>query len=97
MTRGPQPSDLLGLGHCDLWPKHRRPGRPSVEQEMRDLQERLPRDFVAPAHGCVHWGAAAFMWICRDFDGASRTRTGGLLGAIQALSQLSYSPVARPW
>src|SRR5215218_1295679 len=25
-------------------------------------------------------------------DGASRTRTGGLLGAIQALSQLSYSP-----
>jgi hypothetical protein len=26
-------------------------------------------------------------------SGASRTRTGGLLGAIQALSQLSYSPV----
>ena len=25
-------------------------------------------------------------------NGASRTRTGGLLGAIQALSQLSYSP-----
>jgi hypothetical protein len=25
-------------------------------------------------------------------SGASRTRTGGLLGAIQALSQLSYSP-----
>jgi hypothetical protein len=30
---------------------------------------------------------------CRPFrDGASRTRTGDLLGAIQALSQLSYSP-----
>jgi hypothetical protein len=28
-------------------------------------------------------------------DGASRTRTGDLLGAIQALSQLSYSPVRR--
>ncbi len=28
-------------------------------------------------------------------NGASRTRTGDLLGAIQALSQLSYSPVAR--
>ena len=28
----------------------------------------------------------------RGFDGASRTRTGDLLGAIQALSQLSYSP-----
>src|SRR5439155_14317939 len=26
-------------------------------------------------------------------NGASRTRTGDLLGAIQALSQLSYSPV----
>src|ERR671916_994962 len=26
-------------------------------------------------------------------SGASRTRTGDLLGAIQALSQLSYSPV----
>jgi hypothetical protein len=31
--------------------------------------------------------------VCRPFgDGASRTRTGDLLGAIQALSQLSYSP-----
>src|SRR4051794_17991128 len=30
---------------------------------------------------------------CRIFrSGASRTRTGDLLGAIQALSQLSYSP-----
>ena len=29
----------------------------------------------------------------RRFHGASRTRTGDLLGAIQALSQLSYSPV----
>ena len=29
--------------------------------------------------------------------GASRTRTGDLLGAIQALSQLSYSPVRRHW
>ena len=29
--------------------------------------------------------------------GASRTRTGGLLGAIQALSQLSYSPEVVPW
>ena len=28
----------------------------------------------------------------RKTNGASRTRTGDLLGAIQALSQLSYSP-----
>jgi hypothetical protein len=28
-------------------------------------------------------------------NGASRTRTGDLLGAIQALSQLSYSPARR--
>src|SRR5688500_7357784 len=27
-----------------------------------------------------------------EWSGASRTRTGDLLGAIQALSQLSYSP-----
>jgi hypothetical protein len=27
-------------------------------------------------------------------SGASRTRTGDLLGAIQALSQLSYSPAS---
>ncbi len=34
--------------------------------------------------------------VCRPFgDGASRTRTGDLLGAIQALSQLSYSPAPR--
>ena len=31
--------------------------------------------------------------VCRpSVDGASRTRTDDLLGAIQALSQLSYSP-----
>jgi hypothetical protein len=31
--------------------------------------------------------------VSRAFEsGASRTRTGDLLGAIQALSQLSYSP-----
>ena len=30
-------------------------------------------------------------------SGASRTRTGDLLGAIQALSQLSYSPEVVPW
>ena len=29
-------------------------------------------------------------------SGASRTRTGDLLGAIQALFQLSYSPATRP-
>ena len=32
------------------------------------------------------------MSICTGGNGASRTRTGDLLGAIQALSQLSYSP-----
>ena len=30
--------------------------------------------------------------LARVFNGASRARTGDLLGAIQALSQLSYSP-----
>jgi hypothetical protein len=32
--------------------------------------------------------------LLQVFHGASRTRTGDLLGAIQALSQLSYSPAA---
>ena len=36
------------------------------------------------------------LWVPKRplLDGASRTRTGDLLGAIQALSQLSYSPAA---
>ena len=34
-------------------------------------------------------GAPEVAWL---WHGASRTRTGDLLGAIQALSQLSYSP-----
>ncbi len=45
------------------------------------LQAKLRR---AETHMCV---------LARSVgDGASRTRTGDLLGAIQALSQLSYSP-----
>jgi hypothetical protein len=35
---------------------------------------------------------AAFTKPLQISNGASRTRTGDLLGAIQALSQLSYSP-----
>lgn len=31
-------------------------------------------------------------WLSRSDSGASRARTGDLLGAIQALFQLSYSP-----
>jgi hypothetical protein len=37
--------------------------------------------------GQIVWQAISY--------GASRTRTGDLLGAIQALSQLSYSPARR--
>src|SRR3954471_5715453 len=33
-------------------------------------------------------------WIPGPCDGANRARTGDLLGAIQALSQLSYSPAS---
>jgi hypothetical protein len=51
-------------------------GRTSVEREE-------PRHVTSRLDGS----------ICRGFgDGASRARTGDLLGAIQALSQLSYSP-----
>ena len=39
-----------------------------------------------------HW--AAFVFIAAlDFGGADRDRTGDLLLAKQALSQLSYSPI----
>jgi hypothetical protein len=34
----------------------------------------------------------ALEWPEEALGGASRARTGDLLGAIQALSQLSYSP-----
>jgi hypothetical protein len=59
-----------------------------------------PRDF---RHSCLKW--SAFSGAVGDtpknrsprcagasVSGASRTRTGDLLGAIQALCQLSYSP-----
>src|SRR4051812_24248891 len=36
--------------------------------------------------------SAAFPKVPANLDGARRTRTADLLGAIQALSQLSYSP-----
>jgi hypothetical protein len=50
----------------------------------RTTVEREPR----PATGTEPCKA-----LSRHFlSGASRTRTGDLLGAIQALSQLSYSP-----
>jgi hypothetical protein len=39
---------------------------------------------------CIHQSKQKTR-ICRVFHGASRTRTGDLLGAIQALSHLSYS------
>jgi hypothetical protein len=47
---------------------------------------------------CTHMHPSVFesrkkkAQISGAFSGASRTRTGDLLGAIQALSQLSYSP-----
>jgi hypothetical protein len=54
------------------------PGRPQ-------LHSRALADFAEPL---------AERSLLQAFrDGASRARTGDLLGAIQALSQLSYSPV----
>ena len=40
-----------------------------------------------PEGGSSHW------WVVPEGSGARRARTADLLGAIQALSQLSYSPV----
>jgi hypothetical protein len=81
---------LFEEGRNLLLPDEKSPGfRHSVEQtRLRGRSVRLACWELQPQRFCP---------ICRDFDGASRTRTGDLLGAIQALSQLSYSPVARPW
>ena len=49
----------------------------------------LPLRHVAPAHPPTEEA----LHLQGSFDGASETRTRDLLGAIQALSQLSYSPV----
>src|SRR5919197_4714978 len=72
---------------------------PTTTSVGRDhLATRCSRVHLSASHGPSAWrqSRALSQQENRRFaavsSGASRTRTGDLLGAIQALSQLSYSP-----
>ena len=95
LTPPPQPSPATlaqALQHAQTTLRDRRPAThqprsqpPWAGQLAPQIipdQQRSPRT-APPKNG-------PFAGIFRN--GASRTRTGDLLGAIQALSQLSYSP-----
>ena len=66
------------------------------QQTLTSHTERFVRD--AFPHGAIGHEKTL---LCRGVvvflttDGAKRARTADLLGAIQALSQLSYGPVRR--
>ena len=81
------------------------PPRSGVKRIAEAALAEVPREPDAPHlhprhlwRGLCCWDALpAKSRALQDFsrNGASRARTGDLLGAIQALSQLSYSPVRR--
>jgi hypothetical protein len=58
-----------------------------------DLRYRM---LATANHGPKQKPRVCGVFVDRSIDGASRARTGDLLGAIQALSQLSYSPAGGP-
>ena len=77
----------------------------SVARTKRPVEETGEAILARAATGARNSAGAAKLalyedhtpiWALPQTDGASRTRTGDLLGAIQALFQLSYSPVAAP-
>ena len=64
------------------------------------LQKNLPRPLHDPEAPPTQYSMSAKLapnsrldHFCRNSGGADRDRTGGLLVANQALSQLSYSPI----
>ena len=61
-----------------------------LEVDLRDLGSLLPHTNLTPRQ--LPNPTLTRQIRLKQRDGASRTRTGDLLGAIQALSQLSYSP-----
>jgi hypothetical protein len=60
-------------------------------RKPNEVMSRLASAAHAEANPTLR-GALSRVSLPLACDGASRTRTGDLLGAIQALSQLSYSP-----
>ena len=75
---------IRSLGSASM-PARARHARPGPERGAPGRPSITPRN-AAEEHLTRHSEARAVS------SGASRTRTGDLLGAIQALSQLSYSP-----
>ena len=73
----------------------------ALDEAQREQLARVAADItlVAGEYAAPEGGERALFAVrmahTRE-SGASRTRTGDLLGAIQALFQLSYSPVVRP-
>ena len=100
--RFPSPLRSIGAGEDHTSDARAAAGRPS----KADTKTRIPATRtntltrqIAPfavAHMMGPWDSCTLLRSGsggkRSESGASRTRTGDLLGAIQALSQLSYSP-----
>jgi hypothetical protein len=80
--------DVLGrLARSGPWLR-RRDSEPRTDEKFQPRSQKVAR----PAHPLRAENRTAMRF---PGDGARGTRTPDLLGAIQALSQLSYSPVGR--
>jgi hypothetical protein len=66
---------------------HRRRSRVHEEVRRKHSVQRPPGTLWTATHGSVSRVVCA---ICRDFDGASRTRTGDLVGATRARAAREY-------
>jgi hypothetical protein len=77
---------------CGTFPK------PRVTREICDsprFHGPLDQKWTIGHEKRVYRGNRKAAWAAAFLHGARRTRTADLLGAIQALSQLSYSPGRR--
>ena len=94
------PRDSSRLERRDL-PRRTRPAARNARVRLNEPNPRIPDVPVwYPPPRLSRWRCSFGQTKRSRFagplgDGASRTRTGDLLGAIQALSQLSYSPGRR--
>jgi hypothetical protein len=91
--------ELLGIADSKRAQGELRRSRRSVVRSPRKCRSKGPKRIEAKFVTCSCASSAQRKSpICRAFsDGARGTRTPDLLGAIQALSQLSYSPGRRRW
>jgi hypothetical protein len=91
-TRRQRPTRPRSRSRRPARPRHRR-RRHRPDQGAAAHPHRRPARQQPPRNPAHLPGRRARGLRTDKFSGASRTRTGDLLGAIQALSQLSYSPV----